>query len=635
MVFVAASLSFVTSLLLAGLRPHPVALGLGIVVIGWVTTMLLAWGQRANPVSFAPVLSVIFAMAVPATTETPYHVAVWNGVGGWAVLTSHLMQRRYRTLALSDALEAGAQVLRARAALLESRQFNFTDNATTQAWIGGESLLAEQLQAARDFVYVAPAGDEYVRNSAILLRTFDLRDVLLASRLDLDLVGSDAAGQWLLQRIASSLRHIGAALETAATTLRAGSALAGPAPAGLDPHGLFAAAPLAADDTRARLLTAIEHRLRNLGADVLHIHALLRGKHEQPPLSRDELQRFVEPESWPVSELVQQISWSSPTFRHALRFSLALGAAYFISFALPWASHPHWLILSVAVVLRGNLEQTLSRRNMRIMGTLLGCVLVVALMRLQSVILPTAVFLIAVGIAHAFALRRYWLAASAATVMALLQAHLVNPTAGLPIAERMADTLLGALLAWGFSYVLPSWERRRLPHTLAQTLKGLRTYAGFALLSDGVPNAVEQRLARRHAYGALNELTTLLQRTAVEPTAVRVPERELATLLDHGQRLMAHLSMVRMTLARRADELDPEATELALQDALQAVQMRLDLEADAPPATQMEIDELALLPAETPARAIAPWLQRRLQLLTHEAGLVRAAAELASVSAKR
>jgi uncharacterized membrane protein YccC len=269
------------------------------------------------------------------------------------------------------------------------------------------------------------------------------------------------------------------------------------------------------------------------------------------------------------------------------------------------------------------------------MGTLLGCVLVVALMRLQSVILPTAVFLIAVGVAHAYALRRYWLAASAATVMALLQAHLVNPTAGLPIAERMADTLLGALLAWGFSYVLPSWERRRLPQTLAQTLKGLRTYAGFALLSDGVPNAVEQRLARRQAYGALNELTTLLQRTAVEPSAVRVPERELATLLDHGQRLMAHLSMVRMTLARRADELDPAATELALQDALQAVQARLDLDADAPRATALEIDELALLPAQTPAREIAPWLQRRLQLLTHEAGLVRAAAELASASAKR
>ena len=69
----------------------------------------------------------------------------------------------------------------------------------------------------------------------------------------------------------------------------------------------------------------------------------------------------------------------SPVLRHALRAALALGSAYFIALALPWASHPHWLVLGVAVVLRGSLDQTLARRNARVLGTLFGCVLVVAL----------------------------------------------------------------------------------------------------------------------------------------------------------------------------------------------------------------------------------------------------------------
>lgn len=637
-VFLAATLSFVAALVEALLKSHPFGLGIGIAAIALWASLLLAWGQRAGPVSFAPILALILSMAVPLGSTSPGSVVLWNGVGGlaylgWSIATCALMQRRYRTLALADVLQAAAVAVRARAGLLQSRTASFADGATSQSWVNSESALAEALQSARDFVYVAPAGVEYERNCALLLRTFDLRDVLLASRLDLDLFGTDEAGRWILQRIADSLRQVGAALDSAAGALRTNTLPPDLAPADLDPQRLFAAAPIAADDPRARLLPAIVHRLRNMGGDVLQIHALLRGASEPALLSRAELQRFVDSDSWPLGALTAQFRWESPVMRHALRFCAALATAYYISFALPWASHPHWLILSVAVILRGNLEQTLSRRNMRIMGTLLGCAVVVVLMRLQSSIVPTLVFLLAVGVAHAFAMRRYWLAATAATIMALLQAHLVNPTAALPIAERVADTLLGALLAWGFSYMLPSWERRRLPQAMGLALKELNAYAVYALQLETGPDAVEQRLARRRAYESLTDLAALMHRSSAEPRAVRVSAAELATFLDHGQRLMAHLSMVRMTLTRRRAELDQQSTNQLLAEALQEVSAQLNLQPGSgshnlPP----EINELALLPSETPTQVIAPWLVRRLQLLVHEAGLIRAAASLATTT---
>ncbi|HTP38410.1 MAG TPA: FUSC family membrane protein [Steroidobacteraceae bacterium] len=635
-VFVAATLSFVAALIDAALKTHPIGLGVGIAVIGFGATLLLAWGQRAGPVSFAPVLALIFSMAVPLGSTPPWNVALWNGVGGlvylgWAILTCRLMQRRYRTLALADVLQAAGDAVNARAQLLQSRTADFTDSVTTQAWVRSESALADALQAARDFVYVAPAGAEYERNCALLLRIFDLRDLLLASRLDLDLVGTDDAGRWILRRIAQALRQVGLAMESAAVALRTGTAPVEPAGGELDPQSLFDSAPLAAADPRVRLLPAMVHRLRNLAGDVRRIHALLRGASETPALTRVQLQRFVDSDRWSLGELTAQLSWQSPVLRHALRFCAALAAAYYISFALPWASHPHWLILSVAVVLRGNLEQTLSRRNMRIFGTLLGCAAVVVLMRLQSSFVPTLVFLLAVGVAHAFALRRYWVAATAATIMALLQAHLVNPGGRLPIGERVADTLLGALLAWGFSYVLPSWERRRLPQTIGRTLQELKAYARYALQLDTGSDAVEQRLARRRAYESLSDLAALMQRSSAEPKAVRVPSAQLAVLLDHGQRLMAHLSMVRMTLTRRRAELPDPSTRPLLGEALQEVQAQLDLQRPSgtlPPPPG--IDELALLPSETPTQVITPWLVRRLQLLVHEAGLIHTAARLAS-----
>ena len=65
--------------------------------------------------------------------------------------------------------------------------------------------------------------------------------------------------------------------------------------------------------------------------------------------------------------------------RHAVRMALALGDGLLPRARLPWGSHPYWLVLSVAVVLRGNLGETLARRNARVLGTLLGCLVVVAL----------------------------------------------------------------------------------------------------------------------------------------------------------------------------------------------------------------------------------------------------------------
>ena len=192
------------------------------------------------------------------------------------------------------------------------------------------------------------------------------------------------------------------------------------------------------------------------------------------------------------------------------------------------------------------------------LGTFFGCLLVVLLVRFGAAEFVEAVFLVSVGLAHAFVNVRYWVTATAATVMALLQSHLADPVAGYAIGERLADTVLGAALGWGFSYVLPSWERLSLPQTLAQALAALGTYAR-CVLAAAPGAAVEQRLARRNAYDALGAVAAAAQRSAVEPKNKRLPVEEMSTFLDHGQRLMAHLSSLRLMLRRAAPCAPPAA----------------------------------------------------------------------------
>ena len=627
----AALLSVSAALAVGLLRPYPAALGLALALVAFVASMTLAWGARAGAVSFAPVLSLVFTMALPPGREPLWQAVAWNAAGSaafiaWSLLTATLLRQRYEALALAQALRAAATLLRVRASLMRvpAADGHHADQhaATMKAWVAAEAALADALQVARDFLFAAPDTPAARRDTAMLLRVIDLRDLLLASRLDLELLGTDDAGRWVLQRVADSLQRIAAALDAAARARRAGTLPLGLPAAALDVSKLFDGHPLAADDQRQRLLPALSERLRNLGADALRIHAALHGDVDAAALSRAQLQRFVAPEGWPLRALKTQFTLESPVLRHALRFALALGGAYFLALALPWASHPHWLVLSVAVVLRGSLEQTLARRNGRVAGTLLGCAVVVVIGGLQSAAWLGVIFLMAVGVAHAFVLRRYWLAAAAATVMALLQAHAVNPAAGFALAERAADTLLGALLAWGFSYVLPSWERHNLPRAVGRVQAELAAYAAHVLQVD-VTDPFEQRQSRRRAYEALAAVAGALQRSSAEPAAVRVPAATVAALVDHGQRFMAHLSAVRMMQARHTM---PDAASLLAQSR---AKLAIVLGPGQPaPAAVNEAPSLGLdsLPSVPPEADVLPWLRRRLHLLLRDAQAIQRAA---------
>jgi uncharacterized membrane protein YccC len=619
----AATLGCVVSVLVHAVRPYPVLLGLLIAPIAFVSMLMLAWGPRAGSVAFAGVLALVFSMAAPPQRLSLALVG-WNLFGAaayvaWAQLSSRVLQPRYRTLALVATLTGSARLLCTRARVLEAGPG--TPQAPLQDSIGDEAALAESLQVARDLLFAAPDSARARRDTAVLLQVLDLRDGLLASRLDLHLLDGDRLGEIARRHLAANLRHMAAALDSAALALRSGEP---PPPADSGDHlRTLRAMVFSPSDPRARLVPALVERTQHLVDDTAQVLKLLRDEVVPEPRPAAELQLFVSPAAWPLATLRQHLSSGrSPVLRHAVRSALALSSAYFIALALPWASHPHWLVLSVAVVLRGNLDQTLSRRNARVMGTMLGCVVVLALSPVHSQTLLTLAFLVAVAVAHAFLTVRYWVTASAATVMGLLQSHLVDPHLGFAIGERVADTVLGALLAWAFSYVLPAWERRGLARAIARTLTALDTYAARALQwAPDAPAVLAQRLARREVYEALGALAAAAQRSQAEPERVRLPLAECAALLDHGHRLMAQLSVVRATLARRSAELPAQAATEAIEQALLA--LRRGLQSPAPVAAgsaeRSAIDGLAALPLQPPQHGRLPWLQRRLQAAVDDA----------------
>lgn len=132
---------------------------------------------------------------------------------------------------------------------------------------------------------------------------------------------------------------------------------------------------------------------------------------------------------------------------------------------------------------------------------------------------------------------------------------------------------------------------------------------------------VQQRLARLRAYDALGALAAAAQRSGAEPRRVQLPLTKMLLMLDHAYRLMAHLSVVRLTLANRPTlRSSPEA--LGGLDATRAwfsSGLRLDQEARPPSLSPQAF----LAPERAPAEDPQPWLLRRLGLCLDDAWQMR------------
>nr|WP_315188083.1 FUSC family membrane protein [uncultured Albidiferax sp.] len=643
------------------------ALLLGVVIVAgtFLAVMVMAWGKRGGPITFALLFSMLFSMAAPppASLEMIAEHGGWFALGAglyllWGVLTTHWLNNRFRTQMLAECLHSFAQILRTQAQ-------RFAPHADPQAqshallakMLEQQATFADTLQTTRDVVLESPTTPARTRLAAMLLGLLEARDHQLACDLDLDTLlqhpGSSAtlpALQQVLNTTAQQLEALslslllGRSMQAIAPIANLRTALAGVLPPRPDP-AMLVPGPLAmGTPDPGALLHNIADRIGHINDEAVHLAALARGD-ASPELAavRTQWQLFVSPTRWAWAPLLGQLGWRAPTLRYALRATLAVATGYVVSLHLPWVSHNYWILTTIVVVMRGNLAQTLQRRDARVAGTLLGCGLVMALLATH----PGArtlflVIALSMGLAHAFALRRYLFTCIFATLAGLLQAHLllvgVAPT--FAIFERLGDTLLGAALAWLFSYVLPAWERSQLPGLVRRSLQAQLQHAKLALELGEPAQASDLpwRLARREAYDSLSALTLATQRSLAEPDQVRPPLAPLEAVQARSYQLLAQLTAIKSLLLLRRSQLDMAVATPALQEAARQIDLELaaapPTEVAAPAWQEVEVPSIAAQPFQprpdpTAVDDLTPWLLRRLGLATAMARELQQAAHLA------
>ena len=172
----------------------------------------------------------------------------------------------------------------------------------------------------------------------------------------------------------------------------------------------------AAEATVARLLDARRHigRLEHAVTDDAAAAAAIGGV---------DLSAFAPRRNYDPRQLATQFRAGSPVLRFAVRLSAAMVAGALIAQTFGGAGHGNWVLLTIAVIMRASYGWTRARRNDRIVGTLIGCVVASLLVGHLPVGALVLVQGAALALTHGFVRSNYRLASVGASVMALVSLH--------------------------------------------------------------------------------------------------------------------------------------------------------------------------------------------------------------------
>jgi uncharacterized membrane protein YccC len=552
-------LSVAATLFVLLVEGHAPVLILAIGLIAFVAGLVSGFGRWALALSMQALIPVVFILSLPPMNllHTLGAEALFAGGGlayiAVALLLTAVTDSGGRRLMTSECLREFSAYLRAVSAFYE-------EGADLQETYGvvirQQAALADQLQSARALLLDRPTGAKArIRLAASIGILLDAFDQLVAAHVELAELRHSAACRTLMARIRVTLRASAVDLDRLSLDLLSTSTPRLPPDHSLASYALLREADrlfqdealseparAAAQATSERLIAALDQvrRLERALSDDEEARASMHGI---------DLVAFTPRPSFDLNLLKPHLSPDSPVFRFAARLALAMTAGAIVTQSLSGVRHGNWVLLTIAVVMRASYGLTRQRRNDRVIGTLIGCVLAAGLIAVAPLGVLVLGQVVALGVAHGFARLRYLVTSIAASIVALLSVHLSDPSEAATTFVRLADTLIGAAIAHLFSHVLPRWEFNEAPRLAAKLQADVAAFARTALNLDA--SAQDYRLARKRMIESIAALSDSAGRMGREPQAVRRGLGELADMLMSGYLLAAHISATRFVMVAK------------------------------------------------------------------------------------
>ncbi|CAN0619513.1 FUSC-like domain-containing protein [Burkholderia multivorans] len=657
-------IGFLAALATGLATPNMFALWLTIVPLTFVLSLIVVYGNRWPQISFATLFMMVMTLEEKLTPLEALVNAAWILAGGlwytyWATVVSRWQARRIEQQALAESLFACADYLLARAAFYD------LDTDLDDCY---RNLVAKQITAvetqetARDIVLrnlpklrrgkLDPARTTMFN---LFINSVDLHELFVGAHTDYPLVRNTFGGtdliifyRDLICKAAADLEEIGLAVLENRT-----------------PHSRISVkAELRAIEyeielmrnknfpaTNAEAYAAVLATFRRIWSATRLIERMRRNlsgsgsPHTELKIDK-ALTRFLQRRRMSPLLIFSNLTMRSPSFRHALRVTIAVAVGFWLGRLLP-LTNAYWIVMTSIIILKPGYSLTKQRNAQRIVGTLIGCAASLALIfTIKDTHLLFVIMFASMVMSYSLLLFNYTASVVFTSSYVLLMFHLLAPGSMRIIGERAIDTVIGCMIAIAASRLFPYWEYRLMGKLVTDMLTATRKYfeaawragrgtgapvtaeagdpAGAAAAAKAVPvpaAAVDAggsgldgdypyRLARKNVHIAFANLGQAFQRMMIEPKAHQrfVPELNDLLVQTHvlGAQITAAAPLIRGANAAFGGLADPQAHhDDALRRGLAAVLDNLEkAEAGEPPPVH-QVESTRQITRELDAMVVA------------------------------
>ncbi len=621
-----------------------------LVLVSFGACMMVVYGKKSMPLQLATLFIMTMSMEHDMPVRQSFiHTGLFT-LGAVAYLAyamgiSWILRHRIKQQVLAEALFELAAYIDIKADFYDNR-LNLTEQFNKL--IRHQSLLADRQQASRDLILRAHnnARDAVVVQVHVCM--LDLYELILSTHTDYALLRTHLADSPVMQTLHDLAYKAARDIESVAYDVtRKKSSYP---EISYEPELDAIEAELAAIQQRINagkpqqealaVLRAQRNKIRAIIKMIGELHQASQKAYDTTPFWVDaDMGPFLSQQKYEFRMILSHLRLESPIFRFSLRVAMAISVGLVVAAWLPYATHSYWIVLTIVIILKPSFSMTKQRRRDRIVGTVIGCVVTALIIKflnypafilsalvLSTVAMPTFVYL------------RYRYAAVAVSVMILLQMHLIAPGNDNLIMERLVDTVVGAVVATVFSFVLASWEYQSLPRLVSAVLEVNRRYmqASFDLLQGKGQDDFAYRIERKRLMDSLAALSSALVRMLDEPSSKQRAVEDINLFIVQNYLLVAHVAALRAILRRHAKELPAAQVNAMLAEShdqvVDVLEHALDPSNAAVRAAASQAGEEALMSVSTLSAQSAaatqaaqvPWsgwplVQRRIRLLQQDA----------------
>ncbi|CAH2810572.1 MAG: Putative transmembrane protein [Candidatus Burkholderia crenata] len=544
-------IGFLSALATGIASANVVTLWLTVVPLTFVLSLVVVYGNRWPQISFATLFMMIVTLEEHFTPMQALVNASWILLGGlwytyWATFVSRSLVYRIERQALAESVFSCAEYLLARSAFYDL-DANFDE--CYRKLIEKQIAAVERQDAARDIVLrnlpklrSGKLDARRVMLFNLFINVVDLHEMFVGAHTDYPLVRNTFGGQDILIFYRDLMRKSALDLEDIGLAVLQNR----PARARINVKAELRAIEYELDQMRRHEVpqknpeaySAVSSAFRRLWSATRLIDRMRRQTRHDPGITETvirvdpTLSRFVSSRRVPFMQIFSNLTMVSPSFRHALRVTIAVGVGFWLGRLLP-LTNAYWIVMTTVIILKPGYSLTKQRNVQRIIGTAIGCAACVGLILVvkDPHVLLIAMFACMV-MSYSLLLFNYTASVVFTSAYVLLMLHLLAPGGMRLIGERAIDTVVGCAIAIAANHLFPYWEYRLMGKQVRDMIGAMRNYLEASWWWTGKPGARADAKSAADANLFADANAATAQAAATALAQVEAGKAELATAGD-------------------------------------------------------------------------------------------------------